>query len=200
MYIKYTAILLGTAIAALAAPFVIYPNLGADPFTAFNQGLGYTLGISFGMAVNIFNAFFLILIFILNRKMIHIATLCYLLLLGPLSDLFLGLLEPALTDLPLPLRIASLVLGITLIGFGLGVYQAAELGAGPSDSFNQTLSQKLNIPLRYERMGFDAVLVIGAFFLGGNIHIGTILGILLIGPIMAPTFHKGSNYIRRMIN
>ncbi|MCD8139523.1 MAG: hypothetical protein LUE17_07065, partial [Planctomycetaceae bacterium] len=46
------------------------------------------------------------------------------------------------------------------------------------------------VPLKYERICFDAVMVIGGFLMGGVVHVGTILGMLGVGPIMAPTISK----------
>lgn len=190
---------MGIAIAAVSTPLLLYANLGSDPFTAFNQGLSLTLGITYGQAVILFNGILLIFVLILNRKMIHMGTVLYLLLMGPLADLFLILfdfLEPM--DLSVPARTILMVVGIACVGVGLGIYQACDLGAGPADAFNQITSEKLKIKLRTERICYDAALVIAAFFLHGVIGIGTIIGIVMIGPIMAPTFKNGTNLIHKI--
>lgn len=199
LLIRCLFIIVGVSIAALSAPFLIYADLGGDPFAAFNQGLSRKTGISFGTSVIFFNLFFLLAVLFLNRAKIHLGTVFYLLLLGPLSDVFLYLFQSlGSTDLALSVRVIFVLLGIVCVGFGLGLYQAANLGAGPSDSFNQIMSEKLGIPLRFERIGYDLTLVVAAFFLGGTINIGTLLGILFIGPIMAPTLTHGAPLIDKI--
>lgn len=199
MIFRCLIIIMGIAIAAVSTPLLIYGNLGSDPFTAFNQGLSLTAGISYGQAVILFNGVLLIFVLILNRKMIHMGTILYLILMGPLSDLFLNLfsfLEPM--NLSIPIRTILMILGIICVGVGLGVYQAADLGAGPADAFNQITAEKLKIKLRTERICYDGILVISAFFLHGVIGVGTIAGIVMIGPIMAPTFKNGSQLINKI--
>ena len=87
-------------------------------------------------------------------------------------------------------RVVVLVSGTIALGIGLGFYQSAEFGCGPSDAFNQTMSALTKIPLKYERICFDAVMVIGGFLVGGVVFIGTIVGMVAVGPVMAPTITR----------
>lgn len=199
LLIRSIVIIIGIAIAAISAPFLIYSTLGCDPFTAFNQGASDTFGITFGQAVLALNGLFAIYVLIFDRSYIHVGTILNLVLLGPLSDLFLNIFAfLGKMNLSLPAQIGLLALGIFCVGFGLGLYQAAELGIGPADAFNQITATKLKVNLRTERICYDALLVVGAFFLHGPIWIGTIAGIILIGPIMAPTFKYGSKLINKI--
>lgn len=201
LLIRSIIIVLGVAILAIATPFLIYANLGGDPYTVFNQGFSYTLGISYGQSVLILNIIFLIFVLIFDKTKIHLGTIYYLVLIGPLSDLFLLMfkfMEPM--NMGMFLRISLLVLGVFCVGLGLGVYQAGNLGAGPADSFNQITASKLKINLRTQRICYDAVLVIIGFFLNGVVGVGTILGIVAVGPIMAPTFKYGAKLVDKMLS
>jgi hypothetical protein len=197
---KYTArsiivrcliVTIGTFITGFGAACIVMGNLGSDPVTAFVQGMSVQLGLSWGMAMNVFNGAFFIIILIINRKLINIGTVIYTFTLGVFADLFIGILGTAMGDEPtLVLRSIILVTGVVGIGIGLGFYQAAEFGIGPSDAFNQTMAKVTKIPLKYERICFDAVMVLGGFLMGGVVFVGTIIGMLGVGPIMAPTMTK----------
>lgn len=185
--VRCLIIMIGVAITGFGAAAYVMATLGADPVTAFVQGLGIQLNLSFGMAMNVFNIAFFVIILILNRKMINIGTVLYVFTLGTFCDLFIAMLTGMMGPEPsLVIRIIVIVLGTVALGIGLGFYQAAELGCGPSDAFNQTMAKITKIPLKWERMIFDAIMVVGGLIMGGNVFFGTILGVIGVGPVMGP--------------
>lgn len=214
LLVRCLVIVIGVAIAGLGAGCVIAANLGADPVTAFVNAFGNLSGFGPGTAMNIFNLVFFILIIFLNRKMINIGMVLYTLLLGVFFgfsieklSLVLGDLQTATTTTAIVVRVAVLIVGVLCVAIGLGMYQAADLGAGPSDAFNQTVAEKTKMELRWERMIFDAIMVVGAlamsFFAsrGGDfksdIFVGTIVGMLAVGPIMAPVMFRGAKIVNK---
>jgi uncharacterized membrane protein YczE len=174
--------------AAFGCALFLLAGLGSDPVTAFIQGLGKTLRISPGMATNVLNATAFILLVVFNRKLIHIGTLLYTVLLGVMVDVFSLFIAAVLgTDPVLFVRILMLVTGTLSIAAGLGLYQSAELGAGPTDGINQTIVAKTGLAYKWERIIFDVIMVISGWLLGGKVWFGTIVGAVCVGPIMAFT-------------
>jgi len=199
MLIRCTVITIGVMAAALGCACYLFANLGSDPVTLFVQGLGLTLGISAGMATNLLNATAFILLLIANRKLIHIGTAIYTVLLGFLVDIFSRMLTAACgLDPSLALRIGLLVLGTLAIGVGLGLYQSAELGIGPTDGINQTIVAKTGMHYRWERMIFDAVMAGVGWLLGGKLSWGTIVGVVAVGPVMAQTLSLGKKMLAKL--
>ena len=189
--VRCIVIMVGVVITGFGAAAYVMAGLGSDPVTAFVQGMGVQLNLDFGMAMNIFNIIFFVIILILNRKMINIGTVLYTFTLGTFSNIFISMLTALMGDAPgLPVKIIVLVLGTLALGVGLGLYQSAELGCGPSDAFNQTMAKMTKIPLKWERIIFDAVMVVGGFIMGGTVFFGTILGMVGVGPVMAPIITK----------
>ncbi|MDL2302192.1 YitT family protein [Lachnospiraceae bacterium OttesenSCG-928-D06] len=195
-------VLLGTLIAAYGCGCYITAALGSDPVTAFVMGLSMSTNIQFGTMMNIFNGICFIIVLIWDRKRINIGTVLYTFTLGTFCDLFIFLLSPVAGS-SIVIRVTLIIIGTIAIGFGLGLYQAAKFGAGPSDALNQIVSEKFKIPLKWERMGFDIIMVIGALILGGAmrfeiVYFGTIVGMFAVGPIMAPTMTKMENPISKL--
>ena len=189
--VRCIVIMVGVVITGFGAAAYVMAARGSDPVTAFVQGMGVQLNLDFGMAMNIFNIIFFVIILILNRKMINIGTVLYTFTLGTFSNIFISMLTALMGDAPgLPVKIIVLVLGTLALGVGLGLYQSAELGCGPSDAFNQTMAKMTKIPLKWERIIFDAVMVVGGFIMGGTVFFGTILGMVGVGPVMAPIITK----------
>ena len=90
--IRCIVIMIGVVITGFGAAAYVMAALGADPVTAFVQGMGVQLHLDFGMAMNIFNIVFFVIILILNRKMINIGTVLYTFTLGTFSQIFIDML------------------------------------------------------------------------------------------------------------
>lgn len=195
-------VLLGTAIAACGCGLFITAALGSDPVTAFVMGLSTAASIPFGWMMNLFNGVCFLIVLIWDHKRIHIGSVLYTFTLGTFCDLFIALFKP-LAGQGMAAQIAMIVVGTVAIGFGLGFYQGARFGAGPSDALNQIVSEKFKIPLKWERMGFDMIMVAGALIFGGAIrfeivYIGTLVGMFAVGPIMAPTMQRVEKPIAKL--
>lgn len=195
--IRCIIIVAGVFLAGFGCACYMKANLGSDPVTAFIQGLGNVLHVTPGMATNVLNITAFLILLAVGRRLIHIGTILYTLLLGMFVDASSLLLGAVLGDTPgLAARVIVLALGTVSIGFGLGLYQAAELGIGPTDGINQTIVKVTGLPYRVERILFDAVMAAAGWLLGGTVFIGTIVGIAAVGPIMAPTITWG----KKMLN
>ena len=192
MVVRCGVILIGVAGTGFGCACFLAANLGSDPVTAFVQGLGRTLGTTAGTGTNILNGSAFLILLLVNRRLIHIGTALYTLLLGITVDLFTGLLSLALGPEPgMVVRVIALGTGALAIACGLGLYQAAELGVGPTDGINQTIVAKTGLPYRWERMIFDAAMALAGWLLGGVIGPGTVVGMLCVGPVMAATLEWG---------
>lgn len=125
----------GVFITAYGAEAFVLANLGSDPVTAFVQGLSKVLPFvhgDFGMAMNVFNVLCFVVILIVYRKGIGVATVLYTFTLGT----FCSMMEPWIIALigPAPSMVTRVILVITgtlALGVGLGSYQAAGYGARP---------------------------------------------------------------------
>ena len=190
--VRCLVILIGTAVAGVGCAAYVVATLGSDPVTVFVQGIQSVFHLkSFGAAMNAYNIAFFVVILIMGRKYIHLGTVIYTFLCGTFCNLFIGLFHPILgTEPSLVLRAVFLLIGVAGLGLGLGIYQSARLGCGPTDGFNQSLSDKLKIPLKWERIGCDVVFSLAGWALGGMIGLGTVLGMFATGPIMGPTITK----------
>ena len=188
--VRCIVILVGVVITAYGAEAFVLARLGSDPVTAFVQGLGNVLHLDFGSAMNVFNIVFFVIILIFNRKTIGIGTVLYTFTLGT----FCTILDPWIVAIITPdptmvTRVILIVTGTIALGIGLGFYQSAEFGCGPSDAFNQTMAKKLKLQLRWWRIIFDAIMVVGALVMGGVVHVGKLVGMFLVGPVLGPVLN-----------
>lgn len=196
MIIRCAAIITGVYLAGFGCAGYMMADLGSDPVTAFIQGLGKTLNITPGMATNVLNVTAFVILILVNRQLVHIGTILYTLLLGMFVDTSSAMLAAVFGNSPgMAVRVGVLAAGTIAIGFGLGLYQAAELGIGPTDGINQTIVKVTGLSYRVERILFDAVMAAAGWVLGGTVFIGTVVGIVAVGPIMAPTITWGKKML-----
>lgn len=199
--VRRVVIMVGVFITAYGAEAFVLANLGSDPVTAFVQGLSKVLPFvhgDFGMAMNVFNVLCFVVILIVYRKGIGVATVLYTFTLGT----FCSMMEPWIIALigPAPSMVTRVILVITgtlALGVGLGSYQAAGYGAGPSDGFNQFMAKTLKMKLKWWRMIFDAIMVVGALIMGGVIHVATLVGMFCVGPVLGPVLNKLSPLVNK---
>lgn len=189
--VRLLVIVVGVFIQSLGMASIILANLGSDPITAFVQGLSKVLGLSFGNSMIIFNLVFLVTVFFLDRRTIGVGTVLLAVSLGAFVDLLCPLLGTIIgTETSLILHIGLLLFGTIFLAVGLGIYQSAEFGLGSPDAFNQIIAKKMKMQLRWWRVIFDGIMIAGALLMGGVVHVGTLLGMFLVGPIMAPVINK----------
>lgn len=112
--VRCVVIMVGVFITAYGAEAFVLANLGSDPVTAFVQGLSKVLPFvhgDFGMAMNVFNVLCFVVILIVYRKGIGVATVLYTFTLGT----FCSMMEPWIIALigPAPSMVTRVILVIT---------------------------------------------------------------------------------------
>lgn len=200
--VRCVVIMVGVFITAYGAEAFVLANLGSDPVTAFVQGLSKVLPFvhgDFGMAMNVFNVLCFVVILIVYRKGIGVATVLYTFTLGT----FCSMMEPWIIALigPTPSMVTRVILVITgtlALGVGLGSYQAAGYGAGPSDGFNQFMAKTLKMKLKV--VAHDLRRHHG----GRRSDHGrrpsmwpTLVGMFCVGPVLGPVLNKLSPLVNK---
>ena len=82
-----------------------------------------------------------------------------------------------------------MLLGLVVIAYTQYAYMAAALGCGPRDTLLVGLSRRLDrLPIGAVSIGIQAAVALAGFLLGGPIGLGTLMFVLLQGPIMQLDF------------
>lgn len=176
--------LIGSVIISIGVSTFVLTNTGSDTFSVFMQGIAKTFNISNGTAHISINAVMLLGILIFCRHYIKVGTIAALVIMGPSIDFTSFLLKNIITDkIPYVLLLLIMLVACIICGFGLSFIISANIGIGANDLMSVILSDKAKIQFRWARITVDATLVVVGFFLGGVVGVGTIVNILVIGPI-----------------
>jgi uncharacterized membrane protein YczE len=155
--------------------------LGISPWDAFHYSLFQHFGLTIGQWAIIIGAIIVGLTSLFTRAWPKIGAILNMLLIGIFIDFFNFLLPE-----PSGYMASAIVfsLGVLLIGYGVGVYVSAGLGAGPRDSLMMLISEKTGWNVQWVRNGIEITILFAAWGMGGPIGIGTILTAILTGLIL----------------
>lgn len=152
-------------------------NLGLDPWDVLHQGIAPTLGLSFGMTVNLIGLVVLLL-WIPLRQRPGFGTVLNIVVIGTVVDL-------SLLILPIPegysLSLLFLGLGIVLNGIAGGAYIGAGLGPGPRDGLMTGLCRRTGWSVKIVRTAIEITVLAVGWLLGGTVGVGTVLYAISIG-------------------
>ena len=181
--------IIGISILAIGVSFMRYAVFGVDPVSCLNIGIAKQLGIAFGTWQLIFCFILLVGVFIFDKSKIGFGTVYIMIAAGYTSDLFLWLFQNI--NLPeefsVEIRITAFVLGLIFYYFGAAIYIETNMGLAPYDAVGIIISEKIKRPnwFRWIRIGTDALCVIGGIITQSDAGIGTLVCVLLGGPLIA---------------
>ncbi|MFZ2981258.1 MAG: hypothetical protein WA085_09520 [Sphingobium sp.] len=167
----------GLCLYGFSMALMLRANLGLDPWDVLHQGIAPSLGLTFGMTVNLVGLVVLLL-WIPLRQRPGVGTVLNIVVIGTAVDLSLMILP---TPEGYAARFAFLIGGIVLNGIAGGAYIGAGLGPGPRDGLMTGLCARTGWPVKIVRTAIElAVLTIG-WMMGGTVGVGTVLYAVSIG-------------------
>jgi len=190
-YVVYRIILaiIGISIFSIGISFMRYAVFGVDPLSCLNLGIAKQIGLSFGTTQLIVCFIMLIGIFICDRSKIGFGTVYIMVAVGYTSDLFLWLITHIqfLEIFSIQIRIAAFSIGLFFYFFGAAVYIESKIGLSPYDAVTIIITEKIKKPdwFKWIRIGTDALYVIGGIFTKSDVGAGTLILVLLGGPLIS---------------
>ena len=175
----------GTILLSFGNVLHLGAGLGTDSLLVFYDGLSRQLGITIGTVMLIFNIAPLLLFFIFDRKKVGIGSIVISVLPSPIVDSLMatGLFAPATL---IGAYIMALV-AVMIKGVAIGMYMQPEVGYAPYECTLMLIHEKWGFSIGSVRMALDAIFLAFGWLLGGIAGAGTIMSLLIIGPVMSRT-------------
>ncbi|WP_066287473.1 YczE/YyaS/YitT family protein [Bacillus sp. FJAT-29937] len=181
-FLRWSFFVFGLMILAFGISLTIKgKQLGIGPWDVFHYGLFLKFGLSIGSWSIISGCLLLFISSVIKKEWPKIGALLNMVFLGLFIDFFNWLLPPV--D---GLIGESLVymLGVIFLGYGIGLYVSADLGAGPRDSFMLLIIEKTGWSIPWVRNGIEITIFLIGWLLGGPVGIGTVIIAFGLGPIL----------------
>jgi uncharacterized protein len=185
---RYTSLVFGLVVFALAIVLILESKLGLSPWDVLNQGIAKHSPLSFGFANVVVAIVVLGIAWSLGGRP-GVGTVANALLVGSFIQ---GLTSihavQHLSHDTLSARIALLAGGIALIGPASAFYICADLGAGPRDTLMLVGARRTGFRIGVVRASLEICALAAGIALGGTFGVGTVLFALLVGPIVEASF------------
>ena len=180
--LRWTFFFVGLLVLALGISLTIKgKDLGIGPWDVFHYGLFKQLGLTIGTWSIIVGFIILLITGIGTKSFPKIGAFLNMLFIGIFIDLFNFLLPN-----PDSLLAQSVIftIGIFVVGYGIGLYVSADLGAGPRDSLMLLVVEKTGWKIQWVRNGMEILVFFFGWLLGGPVGIGTVIIALGLGSIV----------------
>lgn len=169
----------GLFLFGLGITFFIRAQLGLAPWDVFHTGVSDKTDVAVGTVIIIVGVF-LLLLWIPLRQRPGIGTIMNAVEIG----LVVNLTKPIIGEPDhIVGRLALMLAGLVIVGFGSAIYIGSGLGAGPRDGLMLGLSER-GISIRLARTAIELTVLVTGIVLGGPIGLGTVAFALGIGPIV----------------
>lgn len=187
-YIKRFIMLFGgLMIAAYGVSMTVESNLGISPWDVFSQGLAFKLTEITGREVLLGQmtravGWVVLIATIALREKVGFGTIVDILIVGSFIDFYManGLIP---SPQSMVLRFVVLIIGFVVWSFGVYLYMAAALGAGPRDSLMAALAKR-NIPVAIAKNAIEAVVFVIGWIFGGTVGVGTVIAVFIMGYLL----------------
>lgn len=177
-------LLLGLLLFALGVTMTVQAELGLAPWDVLHSAVSQLTGLGFGTASVITSVGVLLLAMALGTRP-GVGTVLNTLLIGAVIEALLRIGFAGSADQwPWVARLLLLVGGLAVIGVGSALYIGAHLGSGPRDSLMIAVHRRLRAPILLARTLTEGTAFALGWLLGGAVGVGTVVSVLLIGPMV----------------
>lgn len=192
---------LGLFIIQVGVAMFIHINIGSDPFTVFTQGIAKFLHMTPGGANRILTFILFVIVLLIDRKNINIGTFLSIIFTGFLMDMMLSVYSGIdMINFSIPIKILIFAIGCLFVAIGFPILKAASLGVAPNDLVYLAIVDKSKFPYSRVRMGTDILFCLIGMLLGGVLGLGTVLCVLLLGPLTQYFFTKVEKFTKAFLS
>lgn len=195
-------LLIGLTVAHLGVTLFLLSELGTDTFTVFIQGLSRIFGVSVGTVHVIVLCILMAVMLVTTKGYVKPGTVVCAFCGGPIIDLFTWLLDGWINvEAGMPVRVISMLAGCVILSAGMSIVINSNAGTGPNDLVAVILSDRIEkVQFRWVRVGCDLFFVALGFLLGGTVGAGTLVAVLLTGPLVQFWLPRTKRPIRAVLH
>ena len=185
---RWAVFAVGVVSLALGVVLTIVAGIGVGSWQLLETGLVAATGADLGLVILLESLAAVALAWLLFRQEPGPGTLIIAALVGPMVG--------ALVDIiPEPTTFAGTAVmytvGLVLLGLGVGLYVASDLGASAQDLLFVGFYRRVRVRPGVARFTLDATLVAAGWSLGGQIGVGTILLTFGLPPLVELSLQLG---------
>lgn len=186
-YQSVVALVLSLFFTATGVCLLVLANIGSDAVTMLCSGLNRFFDISLGTASNISNITVLALALIIGRKYIGFTTIAACLLMGfvinILNPVYIILVAPLMQSIMI--NFIVFICGLLAESLGCAILIHYQTGMNQLDALASELVDRFHLNYRSIRTLMDVSMFALGFIMGGQVGLGTIICVLMMGSIIS---------------
>ena len=186
-YQSVVALVLSLFFTATGVCLLVLANIGSDAVTMLCSGLNRFFDISLGTASNITNITVLALALIIGRKYIGFTTIAACLLMGfvinILNPVYIILVAPLMQSIMI--NFIVFICGLLAESLGCAILIHYQTGMNQLDALASGLVDRFHLNYRSIRTLMDVSMFALGFIMGGQVGLGTIICVLMMGSIIS---------------
>ncbi len=188
----------GLLVMSFGIALMIRAEAGSAPWDVFHIGLYQQFGLTIGTWSIIVGLVIIGSTSLMDRAWPKPGAFLNMLLVGVFIDFYLWLPILKTPDQFIG-KLGMLISGILIMGYGIGLYIAADRGAGPRDSLMLVLTERTGWKVQHIRLSMEMVVLSLGWLLDGPVNIGTLLFCVTIGPIVGYSLPQCKKLVGRLI-
>lgn len=194
IYWRWLFFIAGLLILALGISLTIKGQLlGIGPWDVLHVGLYLNFGLTIG-SWSIISGLVLVLgTSIWTKSFPKIGTWLNMIVVGIFIDFFNWLLPDVTHYFG---QTVFFVAGVLIMGLGVGIYVAPNIGAGPRDSVMLLIVEKTGTSVKRARTSIEVVVGVVGWILGGPIGFGTVMIAITLGQIVHITLPMTNKWLQ----
>ena len=186
-YQSVVALVLSLFFTATGVCLLVLANIGSDAVTMLCSGLNRFFDISLGTASNITNITVLALALIIGRKYIGFTTIAACLLMGfvinILNPVYIILVAPLMQSIMI--NFIVFICGLLAESLGCAILIHYQTGMNQLDALASGLVDRFHLNYPSIRTLMDVSMFALGFIMGGQVGLGTIICVLMMGSIIS---------------
>lgn len=185
---NFHSIMISNFMVAFGIFILLNVGKGMDSWSVLSEGVAVLLGVSLGLA----NTLIGLITFLLSIKLKEIpgiTTVFSIFLVGLFLDLFRWIgFTMDLSHFTFWQNLPIILVANVVIAFGIAYYISIGLGAGSRDAVFVWFLKLLPLPVALSKIVFDFTVIALGVLLGGTFGYGTIITLIVLGPMLDVAF------------
>jgi uncharacterized protein len=198
LFYRFLFFIIGLLIMTFGVCLTIKADLGAGAWDALNVALSEEIGLSIGKWVMIDGAILILVNAILVKRKPELLSLITVIFIGSLIDFWMFIIFETWVFEGFFIKLAALLAGIIIIGFGVAAYLQAKFPSSPIDNFMLAIKERFGFNLIVSKTLAELIPLIPAIILGGPVWVGTIIITLSIGPAIQLFFPSLEKLVKNL--
>ena len=194
LYWRWLFFIAGLLILALGISLTIKGQLlGIGPWDVLHVGLYLNFGLTIGTWSIISGLVLVLGTSIWTKSFPQVGTWLNMIVVGIFIDFFNWLLPDVTQYFG---QTIFFVAGVLIMGLGVGIYVAPNIGAGPRDSVMLLVVEKTGWSVKRVRTSIEIIVGVIGWILGGPIGFGTVMIAITLGQIVHITLPMTKKWLQ----